>query len=395
MQEVTCFRCGHVAYVTPDASNCPSCGQDLQQLIPPEFVSGYFYERASHIATGGNWQAALAEVERGLVLVDSAELRLLAAILAKRLGRFEQMRRHVAAIPVDDSLRPEAEWLIRSHQEEQRLRRAGARRVRPGSRGRSSSPATASSAFVERAFLADQGADARRAEKGQTVFGLATWTAVGLAFLLVAAIGVGVSWWGRALPSQDVTSASATATGPEPGLGQEAEGGTTPTPEGQPTPVLTPIPSATIPGDLVLSPTASPALADAGTGGNVLSLAGFDLERLLREAGHEELLGLGIQAQVQGNRVILQGIVHLDAQRRLLKELLEAVPGVAEVSTVNLLLRPLPTYTVQAGDTLWSIAYDIYGDPTRKDDLYAQNRDILRSPDALDVGMVLKVPPLE
>ncbi|OUC08297.1 hypothetical protein RY27_09855 [Litorilinea aerophila] len=334
-------------------------------------------------------------MERGLVLVDSAELRLLAAILAKRLGRFEQMRRHVAAIPVDDSLRPEAEWLIRSHQEEQRLRRAGARRVRPGSRGRSSSPATASSAFVERAFLADQGADARRAEKGQTVFGLATWTAVGLAFLLVAAIGVGVSWWGRALPSQDVTSASATATGPEPGLGQEAEGGTTPTPEGQPTPVLTPIPSATIPGDLVLSPTASPALADAGTGGNVLSLAGFDLERLLREAGHEELLGLGIQAQVQGNRVILQGIVHLDAQRRLLKELLEAVPGVAEVSTVNLLLRPLPTYTVQAGDTLWSIAYDIYGDPTRKDDLYAQNRDILRSPDALDVGMVLKVPPLE
>ncbi|HXF62845.1 MAG TPA: LysM peptidoglycan-binding domain-containing protein, partial [Caldilineaceae bacterium] len=68
--------------------------------------------------------------------------------------------------------------------------------------------------------------------------------------------------------------------------------------------------------------------------------------------------------------------------------------GVEEVNAVNLLLQPLPTYTVQEGDTLWSIVYDIYGDDAaRIDQLFELNRDLLPSPEALRPGMELKIPP--
>src|SRR5690606_10533528 len=39
---------------------------------------------------------------------------------AQQVDRYDQMRHHVAASAVDDTLRPEAEWLLRAHQARQR-----------------------------------------------------------------------------------------------------------------------------------------------------------------------------------------------------------------------------------------------------------------------------------
>jgi hypothetical protein len=116
MHEVTCFHCGHVANISPDADRCPVCATDLKHLIPPDDASRYFYERAAEMAAAGEITLALLEVERGLDYHPSSELHLLAALLSQRLGNLPQMRQHVAAIAVDDILRPEAEWLLRSHQ---------------------------------------------------------------------------------------------------------------------------------------------------------------------------------------------------------------------------------------------------------------------------------------
>src|SRR5690606_28713165 len=85
---------------------------------------GYFYERAQKLADQGEAMAALAQVERGLTYATSAELHLLAAILAQQVEHYDQMRHHVAAIAVDDTLRPEAEWLLRAHQARERARSA-------------------------------------------------------------------------------------------------------------------------------------------------------------------------------------------------------------------------------------------------------------------------------
>jgi hypothetical protein len=128
MHEVTCFHCGHVANISPDVDRCPVCTTDLKHLIPPDDASRYFYERAAEMAAAGEITLALLEVERGLDYHPSSELHLLAALLSQRLGNLPQMRQHVAAIAVDDILRPEAEWLLRSHQVDMGALRQGAKK---------------------------------------------------------------------------------------------------------------------------------------------------------------------------------------------------------------------------------------------------------------------------
>lgn len=52
------------------------------------------------------------------------------------------------------------------------------------------------------------------------------------------------------------------------------------------------------------------------------------------------------------------------------------------------------TYTVQQGDTLWSIAAkpEGYGKASRWRELYDANRDQLSSPNGIRTGMILKIP---
>lgn len=50
------------------------------------------------------------------------------------------------------------------------------------------------------------------------------------------------------------------------------------------------------------------------------------------------------------------------------------------------------SYTVQAGDSLYSIARKVYGNSSRWMDLYQANRDVLPSPRDLKPGQTLKIP---
>ena len=49
-------------------------------------------------------------------------------------------------------------------------------------------------------------------------------------------------------------------------------------------------------------------------------------------------------------------------------------------------------YTVQAGDTLSSIAQEFYGDPDRYRTIFQANRNILDDPDEIFVGQELRIP---
>jgi LysM repeat protein len=52
----------------------------------------------------------------------------------------------------------------------------------------------------------------------------------------------------------------------------------------------------------------------------------------------------------------------------------------------------LKSYTVQTGDTLSRISQNVYGTTTRWQEIYNANRDQLKNPHDLKVGMTLKVP---
>ena len=117
--DVVCDQCQRPAQITPDHERCSACGTNLAHYIETDSAARYFYQRAAALAGNRQFARGRAEAERGLVYAETTDLRLLAAILAQLEGDYERMRHHVAAIPLDDSLRQEGEWMLRVHQVQQ------------------------------------------------------------------------------------------------------------------------------------------------------------------------------------------------------------------------------------------------------------------------------------
>lgn len=49
-------------------------------------------------------------------------------------------------------------------------------------------------------------------------------------------------------------------------------------------------------------------------------------------------------------------------------------------------------YEVKAGDTLWKIAKEHYGDGNLYQDIFKANQDVLKDPDKIKVGQRLRIP---
>ncbi len=54
----------------------------------------------------------------------------------------------------------------------------------------------------------------------------------------------------------------------------------------------------------------------------------------------------------------------------------------------------IPTYTIVKGDTLSKIAKHHYGDAGKWKALFEANRDVIKNPDLIQIGWVIKLPPL-
>ena len=341
----------------------------------------------------GELTLALMEIERGLSYRKNSELNLLAAILCKRLSYFDQMRQYVAAIPVDDRLRSEAEWLVRSHQMRQRDLRE---RSKTQGQSRRIPAGGAQEAALPAALAAVRPSPTRTSPPGRQLR-----IALGSLLLLLVA-----GWLTVGQGAQTIGSLLFSPT-PAPALGSVSENQPANQPAAnpvEPSPGITPTVSLTTTNLLV--PTSTPAnvpanVAEAGpqavagntTGAGVVPQATpYDLTPLLSQAGRAELAGINVTASLSGTVLLLSGIVATFEQQKALLDVVATAPGVSTVNQVDLLLRVPPTYTVQAGDTLWDITYRLYGNVDQMERLVAANADQLPSPSSLSVGMVLQIP---
>lgn len=135
-------------------------------------------------------------------------------------------------------------------------------------------------------------------------------------------------------------------------------------------------------------------LADADIGAAVVAsrISSFDVLAFLRDIGRPDLAELPLDAQLQDGTLTVFGIVSSFQQRADILELLQLAEAVNSINDVGLVIRLEDTYRVQEGDTLWLIAYQLYGDGSRWREIYDFNQASLASPEALIVGQVLNVP---
>lgn len=405
---LTCHDCGSTVYISAEAPNCPQCGTELESYLRALEYVRECYRQASEETLAGDNERALAILAQGLSAVNASELHLLAALIHRKQGEYDGMHRHVAAIPVDDPLRPEGEWLLRSHQQKQRaVRQAQKEFTPPGHAGKAarqlspefySVPPTLDSPLRTRR-LPTQGI-------GRTVAGLVV--VVIAALLLRQPLTNGLA----RLTASPTTGAETAATeSSAAAIAPTSLPAPSATPTGEPIPASTPLPTllptalptATLPVPVAAAsveeapaqadPPAIAALSDALAAAVATSEASrFDLADYLTRAERADLAVLPINASLQDGRLALSGVVTLTSHRLELLEIVAAMPGVSEVDAIDLVVRLPEVYIVGDGDTLWTIAYYLYGDGSRWEDVYAANAELLGNTVLLAVGMELQVP---
>ena len=398
---LTCHDCSSTVYISAEAPNCPECGAELESYLRALEYVRECYSQASAETLAGDHERALAILAQGLSAVNASELHLLAALIHRKQGEYDGMHRHVAAIPVDDPLRPEGEWLLRSHQQKQRaVRQAQKEYTPPGHAGKATrqlSPEFYSVPPTLDSPLRPRRISARR--MGRMTAALVVLVVAVLLLRQPLANGLALLAASRtAAIGTTATESSAAAIGPTvlPALPPAPISEPTPAPTPLPTVLPTPLPTATPPVPVAAAPAEPPALAavsDALAAAVATSEANrFDLAAYLVGAERGDLAVLPIDATLQDGRLVLSGVVALTSHRLELLALVATMPGVAEVDAIDLVVRLPEVDTVGDGDTLWTIAYYLYGDGSRWEELYAVNAELLGNTVLLAGGMELQVP---
>ena len=404
---LTCHDCGSTVYISAEASHCPECGAELESYLRALEYVRECYRQASEETLAGDNERALAILAQGLSAVNASELHLLAALIHRKQGEYDGMHRHVAAIPVDDPLRPEGEWLLRSHQQKQRAVRQAQKEYTPaghaGKAARQLSPEFYPVSPTLDSPLRPRANPTRRI--GQVTAGLVVLVVVAL--FLRQPLANGLAWLIEN-PTVAETAVTTEAESSAAALGPTVLPAPPPAPISEPTAVPTPLPTALptaipllpvadAPPTEVISASVNPPAIAAVNEGLAAAVATseadrFDLAGYLAQAERGDLVGLPIHATLQDGRLVLSGVVTLTSQRLELLELVAAMPGVAEVDAIDLVVRLPEVYVVGDGDTLWTIAYYLYGDGSRWEALYAANEVLLGNTILLAVGMELQVP---
>lgn len=106
-----------------------------------------------------------------------------------------------------------------------------------------------------------------------------------------------------------------------------------------------------------------------------------------------------IKVEVDGDKVILKGSVK---DQSTLEKAVLAVgnnAGIAGVKTDEIIVEAPAEesvfYTVKKGDTLWKISETHYGKGDKYNVIFEANKPMLKHPDKIYPGQVLRIPPLK
>ena len=422
---LACPECGAPVEVTPSFANCPACDANVASYYTPAEMTRTIYHRALEHYSMGNDVAALEGIDQGITLLEAPELHLLAALIYRKRGEFKEMREHVAAIPVDDILRSEGEWLLRSHQEQLQLGRREEARRRGRAKGTQLAVGKASRQFsteyypapLEKKQVATKGAAKVRRSR-------LPWAIPFAALLLVIiflASGSGDTLsrdtllmplqWLRAIPAQlnSVYSsftrdepAAVSGTVEEPATEPQFSAAAVDTPEPETSSTAAPTPTA-LPTAVPTQSPPTPAATESASPdvrATIVAVArvqSFDLTTFLNEQERSDLAALAIQATwAQGappGELVLLGTVTMTSVQTELLELAAEIEGVTSIDSSGLEVILPETYTVRAGENLRHIALRLYGDQDRWTDIYEANRDLVGDdPNNLWVGLSLTIP---
>ena len=105
----------------------------------------------------------------------------------------------------------------------------------------------------------------------------------------------------------------------------------------------------------------------------------------------------GLKVDVDGDKAVLSGKAASQAERE--KAILAAgnTQGVAQVDDQLSVAAPEPQsqyHRVVSGDTLSKIAKQYYGDTSKYPEIFQANQPMLKDPDKIYPGQVLRIPPL-
>lgn len=115
---------------------------------------------------------------------------------------------------------------------------------------------------------------------------------------------------------------------------------------------------------------------------------------------HVQSLGLSfnkLTVKTQGDTVILEGEVDRQEEAEKIALAVGNVEGVQVVDNRLTVANPEPEakfHTVESGDTLSAIAKKVYGDPMKYGVIFEANKPMLKDPDLIYPGQVLRIPQL-
>ncbi len=115
----------------------------------------------------------------------------------------------------------------------------------------------------------------------------------------------------------------------------------------------------------------------------------------------KRITGLGFKVEelavrVDGDTATVAGTAQSQDDREKIILAVGNVEGIARVDDQLKVAAPASTmYTVQSGDTLSKIAKQHYGDAMKYPVIFEANKPMLKDPDKIYPGQVLRIPPLE